>query len=74
MSVIEKELSSTAVSVAKQVIRGAEVAPRIKKLKERNFLLQNELKAILKSAGVPEDYLDININVINATTRVTLME
>ncbi len=59
VSVIEKELSSTAVSVAKQVIRGAEVAPRIKKLKERNFLLQNELKAILKSAGVPEDYLDI---------------
>lgn len=37
VSVIEKELSSTAVSVAKQVIRGAEVAPRIKKLKERNF-------------------------------------
>lgn len=56
---IEKKLSLTAVKVAKAVLGGGSATDEIKKLKEKNKILKNELSEILKNAGLPKDYLEI---------------
>ena len=56
---IEKELSLTAIEASKAVLSGGDTAAEIEKLKEKNKVLKNELFEILKSAKLPEDYLEI---------------
>ena len=56
---IEKLLSSTAIKVAKSVLRGANTKEQLTYLKEQNLKLQDELHQILKSQGLSDDYLDI---------------
>ena len=56
---IEKDLSSTAIKVAKSVLKGANASDEIRNLKLRNKILHNELVSILKSVNLPEDYLEI---------------
>ena len=56
---IEKELSLTAIEVAKIVLSGGNATVEIEKLKEKNKSLKKELSDILKSAKLPEDYLEI---------------
>lgn len=59
---IEKELSLTAIEASKAVLSGGDAAFEIKKLKEKNKVLKDELSGILKKAGFPEDYLEIKYN------------
>ena len=59
---IEKELSLTAIEVAKAVLGGGNATDEIKKLKEKNKVLKDELCEILKKAGLPNDYLEIKYN------------
>ena len=56
---IEKELSLTAIEVAKIVLSGGNATVAIEKLKEKNEALKKEFSEILKSAKLPENYLEI---------------
>ena len=56
---IERELSRTAAKAAKAVLTGSNARLELERLKESNQALQSELAALLKSAGVSEDYLEI---------------
>lgn len=56
---IEKDLSLTAIKVAKSVLKGASASDEIRNLKLRNKILHNELVSILESVNLPEDYLEI---------------
>ncbi|WP_242846294.1 ATP-binding protein [Anaeromassilibacillus senegalensis] len=55
---IEKELSATAISAAKAVLKGGNTRELLSQLKERNQALQQELNGILQKAGLPKDYLE----------------
>jgi DNA replication protein DnaC len=55
---IERSLASTAVCAAKAVLGGKSAAEHLLKLKEQNQVLQSELSRMLKSAGLPDDYLN----------------
>ena len=57
---IEKEISSTAVKIARTVIGGGDVSSELKKLKEVNDTLRQEQKAMLDSVNLPEDYLKVH--------------
>ena len=56
---IEKELSLTAIEASKAVLGGGSAMSEIKKLKEKNKILNDELCEILKEAGLPKDHLEI---------------
>ena len=56
---IEKELSLTAIEASKAVLGGGSAMSEIKKLKEKNKVLNDELCEILKDAGLPKDHLEI---------------
>lgn len=56
---IEKLLSATAVKVAKEVLRGADAKERLTQLKVSNLKLQTELKEILSSENLPDNYLEV---------------
>lgn len=62
---IEKQLSSTAISVAKAVLNGSDTVEQLKKLKEQNLALQNELSDLLKSQGLPHNYLETKFSCSN---------
>ncbi len=56
---IEKNLASTALEAARAVLGGKNVAEALYKLKEKNKILRENLKEILKSVDLPEDYLEV---------------
>ncbi|MDQ5983518.1 MAG: Chromosomal replication initiator protein DnaA [Eubacteriales bacterium SKADARSKE-1] len=57
---IETLLSQTAVSVAKSVLNGNDTKEQLKKLKNFNLSLQNELNEILTNANLPLNYLEVS--------------
>ncbi len=54
---IETQLASTAIAAAKAVLRSGNTRETLTKLRENNTALQEELRELLDSAGLPEDYL-----------------
>lgn len=59
---IEKELSSSAVNIAKSIIYGDNRQKKIEDFKNKNLSLQDELSKILAGAGLPKDYLEPRYN------------
>ncbi len=59
---IEKELGSCAIRAARIVMRGSDVKQILVALKNKNFKLKQELSSLLKSVGLPEDYLELKYN------------
>ena len=57
---IEKELSKTAIKAARAILKVENTRSELEKLKNENTKLQNEIKDILKSANLPEDYLEVH--------------
>lgn len=55
---IEKLLSRTAIVAAKSILSGADTRTQLMGLRENNSALLRELHDLLKSAGLPENYLD----------------
>ncbi len=55
---IEKQLSSTAISAARSVLSGGNTREQLTRLKQNNQMLQNRLKELLVSEGYPADYLE----------------
>ena len=55
---IERAIAKTSVLAAKAVFGGDDINLRLTELKEKNLALQNELNAVLKAAGYPENYLE----------------
>lgn len=56
---IKRLLSSTAIKAAKAVLNGSDTKEQLMILKNQNLKLQKELSDLLKSCGLPRDYLDI---------------
>ena len=56
---IEREMASHGADVVKAVGMGADLAEYVKSLAEANLKAQARRKELLKSAGFPEDYLDV---------------
>jgi DNA replication protein DnaC len=56
---IEKNLASTALQAARAVLSGSDSVSELYKLKEKNKKLTQNLKGILKSVDLPEDYLEV---------------
>lgn len=54
---IEAQLSSTAITAAKAVLRSGNARETLERLRESNRALQQELAELLASEGLPEDYL-----------------
>lgn len=59
---IEKELAKCSISAARIVMRGSDVKQTLLSLKQKNSKLKEELTSILKSVGLPENYLEIKYN------------
>lgn len=59
---IEKKLASTAIESARAVLAGNNSKMELVKLREKNKALREELKGILASINLPEDYLEVNHN------------
>ncbi len=57
---IEKQLAFTAVESARAVLSGANSRLELCKLREKNKSLKEDLKNILLSVELPEDYLEIH--------------
>ena len=62
---IKKLLAATAIDAAKAVLNGADTKQQLILLKNKNLDLQKELSGLLKSSGLPEDYLDIKYECPN---------
>ena len=56
---IDRELASTGLSVARAVLGRGDTAGQIAALRRHNLELQRERRELLRSAGYPEDYLEI---------------
>ena len=56
---IEREMASHGADVVKAVGMGADVTEYIRNLSAANLKAQAKRKELLKSAGFPEDYLDV---------------
>ena len=59
---IEKKLASTAIESARAVLAGNSSKMELVKLRKKNKSLREELKEILASINLPEDYLEISHN------------
>ncbi len=59
ISSIEREMASHGADVVKAVGMGADVDEYVKNLAAANLRAQARRKELLKSAGFPEDYLDV---------------
>ncbi len=59
---IEKKLASTALQAARAVLAGNNSKMELAGLRKKNKILRNELKEILASIDLPEDYLEVNHN------------
>ena len=58
---LNRRLSQTGLDAAKAAIGGGEDAPLlIQRLRERNLQLQHRREEILRSAGLPADYLEVH--------------
>ncbi len=55
---IERLLAGSAVAAARAVLNGANARERLTALKKENLLLQAERAQLLKSVGLPENYLE----------------
>lgn len=55
---VESELASTAISVARAVLKGGNARERLDRLRESNQALQDRLRELLESAGYPGDDLE----------------
>lgn len=55
---LENEMSKAGLEVIKVIGMGADAKGFIEKLKKRNLEVQNEIKELLRTAGLPEDYLE----------------
>lgn len=62
---IKKSLAATSINAAKAILNGANTKEQLTLLKDKNLKLQNELSLLLKSAGFPEDHLEIKYNCTN---------
>lgn len=56
---IDRQLSKTAINVARAVFQGADTKKLLVELKTKNLKLQDELKSLLRAAKLPDDYLEI---------------
>ena len=56
---IEKSLASTAVQAARAVLSGSNSVNELYKLREKNKILTQNLKEILESVDLPENYLEV---------------
>lgn len=56
---IERELAKISVAAGKAVFSGSDIKQELMKLKEKSRSLQNELAAIIREQGFPEDQLEI---------------
>lgn len=56
---IEKKLASTAIESARAVLSGGDSRSELIKLRLKNKELRSELKEILASVNLPEDYLEV---------------
>ena len=56
---IEKQLSSTAICAARAVLSGSNSAYELSKLRDKISALREELKSILQSVNLPQDYLEV---------------
>lgn len=56
---IDRQLSRTALDVARAVLQGADAKKLLVELKDKNLKLQEELKSLLRGAKLPDDYLEI---------------
>ncbi len=59
---IERELARTSVAAAKSVFSGSDIKQELLRLKEKSRSLQNELAAIIRENGFPEDQLEVRYN------------
>lgn len=55
---IDKEISSTNIQIARIIVRGGDVVPKMTKLKERNIALQKEFAELLTANGYSENVLE----------------
>ncbi len=55
---IERELVHISVSAARSVLSGADKTEKLTELRDKSLSLQSELTGILRSLGLPENYLD----------------
>lgn len=62
---IKRSLATTSINVAKAILNGANTKEQLTLLKNKNLNLQNELSLLLKSAGFPEDHLEIKYHCAN---------
>ena len=56
---IEKQMTSTALSAARAVLKGANSKQELAELKSTNSHLAGKLAELLKSVNLPEDYLTV---------------
>lgn len=54
---LEREIASTAARAAKAILLGADAAQKMRDQRDRNLSLQEERRALLRTEGLPEDYL-----------------
>ena len=59
ISKYEDELSVTGLAVAKAIGMGKDASQYIEELSSLNISIQNEIKAVLKENGYPENYLEV---------------
>lgn len=56
---IEREMAQCGADVIKAVGMGGDVAEYVRSLSVKNLAAQDKRKALLKKAGLPEDYLEV---------------
>ncbi len=56
---LEREMAGAGAEIVRIIAAGGDVKAQIDKLSEKNLKVQQERKALLVSAGYPEDYLEI---------------
>ncbi|MEE0913876.1 MAG: ATP-binding protein [Ruminococcus sp.] len=55
---LEKQISLSGIKAARAVVSGEDVATQMKKLRDKNLAMQQELRDILTSNGYPEDVFE----------------
>lgn len=55
---IERELARISVSAGKAVLGGADVRTQLEQLRDKSLALQNELDGLIRSKGLPSNYLE----------------
>ena len=56
---IEHQIARTSVEVARAVLGGADIRPKLETLREQNLALQRELEEIITGFGLEKNYLEL---------------